>query len=1446
MKKAILILFSLICSLINPSKADTLPHFRLVDFSTESGLSQKRISDILQDHRGYIWLSSWSGLTRFDGYYFANFMKSKDNPHLPTNSRMRSIVEDNRGNIWCISYDRKVYVFNTLTYCYRNPLANAQPPIDETYQAKSIIPLSNGNIWVICNDGMAFRLRYADQHEGFHVQTYTPRGNIYTVTEGLGHADWMLTDKGVIDASTNQLLTDINYAWAFRHEDRLLIYSHDGILAWWKEGNAKPQPIETPQERTGSVTLTPISQDLYAWFDEKRFRTFCPSTQSFRDYPIPLLTTSAAGTILKIYAEPQRYVWLLTSEAIAIKIDLETGENLCTPIPGGPSNALGDERIPSFFQDRNGVIWTTTSDGFLAYFDKGGKKFCKVVQTENELQFTANRFRDAFFSDHQGNLWIPTLHGLSKISFPSQTAQFRQLDINYETRALCTDHHKRLWAGTKAGIVRLFDAHQQLIGYLTPDGRITDRQTRFADAGIYCISQDADGNLWIGTKGKGLYFLTPRSHSNLEYKVSQHTHRADHPGSLSNDNIYSIYQDRQKHIWIGSYGGGLNLVSRTGHEQMEFVHADNGLSQYPMTNYSYIRCMGETTEGILLAGTTEGIVAFDTRFASPKDIRFHEYQNNAETKHPITGSDIMSILTTRKGETFLTTLDGEINRIVPPTPDAGSLSFETMPLNNPTSAPRLFLSLVEGANSNLWIVSEDALIRYNLSTGTPDIFKRRSLIGSNNFSEAMPATDGQGNLLFGTETGILTITPSRMMKSTYTPPIVFTQVTLQGEPLTETDWTNGLVLPADKRDFSLSFAALDYVNAQEIDYTYRLEGYDKEWNFAGKNRSVNYANLRPGEYVFQVKSTNSDGVWSENTQELKITVTPRFAETIWANLLIFVAVIALSAIIIYILLYIYRLRYKVDFEQRLTNAKLRFFTDISHELRTPLTLISGPVTELMHTEGLPKQAKEYLSLVNSNVTRMTHLINEILDFRKIQDKKMKLIVENTDMVWLVQKVMQHFEVLKEEKQIDFKFVCNATSLYAMVDRDKMEMVLFNLISNAFKYTPSGKSITIGLQADEKQFTLSVSDEGIGILPEKLEHIFAHFESLSAYNPLQPSSGIGLALVKELVELHHGHIDVVSAKGKGSTFTLSLPMGWEHFRQDEATDCLLNDGTPVSSFPEEEPLPTSESDSLQTILIVEDNADLRQFLRSVLISSYRIIEAENGREGLEKARTELPDFILTDVMMPEMDGLDMVKAIKADKDIWHIPIIILSAKSSLDDRISGLESGIEDYIVKPFSTTLLKAKIASVIERRRKLQEFYAGSMTQSLGNMAGNASETSAPEDATTEHNEMEAHDRMFIEQLTSLIEANMDNADLEIETLAEAMNFSRSVFYRKVRSILGMSPVDVLRKARIRHAATLIKKKHYTLSEVAYMSGFNDPKYFGKCFKKEMGMNPSEYAEKH
>ena len=1056
--------------------------------------------------------------------------------------------------------------------------------------------------------------------------------------------------------------------------------------------------------------------------------------------------------------------------------------------------------------------------------------------------------------------------------------------LSNEVRSVCEDKQGNLWVGLKDGMIRLYDSNRKFIGHLTGNGTISMTGTPM-EGTAYFIMQDSKGIIWIATKGNGLVRAEQISPTSMSYKLTRYQHDSNDMYSLSDNNVYCVYEDHHGRIWAATFAGGINYISQGEHGETVFINHRNNLKGYPIDVCYKARFITSDNNGRLWVGTTTGAVAFDENFKKPEDIQFHHFSRVPNDTKSLSNNDVHWIIATQQKELYLATFGGGLNKLISIS-ENGHGEFKSYSVLDGLSSDVL-LSIREDHKQNLWISTENGICKFVPSGERFENYDERSISFRVRFSEAASTLTSGGDMLFGTSNGLFMFTPDSIRKSSYVPPVVFSKLMVANEDVipgeksilkVDLDDTQELVLSHDENIFSVQYAALDYTNPQNIQYAYILDGFEKQWTFADRQRSVTYTNLPKGDYIFRVRSTNSDGVWVDNERILNITILPSFWETPLAYVLYVCFVLLIIFVAVYILFTIYRLKHEVSVEQQISDIKLRFFTNISHELRTPLTLIAGPVEQVLKNDKLPADAREQLVVVERNTNRMLRLVNQILDFRKIQNKKMKMQVQQLNVVAFVRKIMDNFESVAEEHNIDFLFQTEKEALNLWVDADKFEKIVFNLLSNAFKYTPNGKMITVFIREDEGTVSVGVQDQGIGIAENKRKSLFVRFENLVDKNIFnQASSGIGLSLVKELVEMHKATISVDSRLGEGSCFKVDFLKGKEHY--NSSVEFILEDSVAplsmerivdiansslqteaaiadapdleVSAVKEE----AEESSSKELMLLVEDNQELRSFLRRIFASTYRVVEASEGMEGWSKALKYLPDIIISDVMMPEKDGIEMTRELRADMTTSHIPIILLTAKTTIESKLEGLEYGADDYITKPFSATYLQARVENLLMQRKKLQNFYRDSLTHVTVSetpvaqgetLAGHASAepvSSAAEEPAMP--EMSPNDRKFMDKLVDLMEQNMDNGELVVDDLVRELAVSRSVFFKKLKTLTGLAPIEFIKEMRIKRAAQLIETGEFNMTQISYMVGINDPRYFSKCFKAQVGMTPTEYREK-
>lgn len=1273
------------------------------------------------------------------------------------------------------------------------------------------------------------------------------KGNhIHCIYQDSDEDEWILTNKGITLIGKKNVDTDFPFQYITQIQENIYLVADNGKLAQYNFSTQKLKFINIPYSHCRINNVTQIGTDKLALGTDNGLILFYTLDHTFSQIDIRT-STQPSNCVEQVYQDKQNNIWVFSRTPGVIRIQLDTDEKEHLFTPQNEIIRHGRNSRKLIFEDKTGTLWVLPNNGNLSYYDREENKLKPLLTDIDNPKSIFSPLIRFYTLDTQGNCWIATARGIDRISFFPQSFQFNQTDHEAEMRAFLRDSHNRLWCASKASYIQIYAPDGKLEGYLSPQGNIVKDKQLFYN-NVYTMMEDKDKNIWLGSKGAGLFRLTPKNIN--RFSITHFEHQPNNPYSISDNSIYSIFQDSHNRIWIGCYGGGLNLLTQRNNHVPIFIHSYNELKNYPTDYGMKVRNITETPNGVLMVGTTDGLLAFSSKFDLPEEVKFYRNYHRPGDESSLPTNDIMQIYTDNQKSTYLVSFTGGISKITSNELLSEQIRFKNYNKNDGLASD-LTLSMTEDTCNNLWIVSEIALSKFNPTEETFENYTLGSTYQQQfNFSEALPVINARQQIVLGTDKGFLEVNPDKMQKSTYVPPIVFTGFKVQKHPMNYSiENLEDLELQTSQRNVTFQFAALDYINPENIHYAYRLQGLEDEWNEVDNNRSASYINLPAGQYQLQIKSTNSDGVWTDNIRSLSIHVLPTFWETYWAWSFYFILFTLFTTTIVYVLFYIYRLRHRVDMEQQLANIKLRFFTDISHELRTPLTLISSPVTEVLENEPLSATAREHLTLVHQNTERMLRLMNQILDFRKIQNQKMKVLVEHTDIIPLLQKVMDNFHLIAKEKDIDYQMQSEAKSIYGWIDRDKFEKIFFNLLSNAFKYTPNGKAITIIVTTHKETISIEVVDEGIGIAMEKQQTLFQRFETLVKENILQPSSGIGLSLVKEMVEIHHGTIKVDSQPGMGSRFIVTFPLQKQVFEEDTQVEFILND-TPIanSNISDEELLKKKEYSETDTddennnidsnsILVVEDNKELRTFLKNSLSGQYTVITASNGKEGLQHAFDDLPDLIISDVMMPVMDGLEMVKNIKDNNSICHIPIIILSSKASLDDRIAGLEQGIDDYITKPFSATYLKTRIETLLRQRKLLQEMYMKQLTETKHTITPSSPSPSQPQ--------ITPYDELFMQKVMDFMEQQMDNSELTIDAFAEHLMLSRTIFYRKLKAIIGLTPVDFIREIRIKRAVQLIDSGEYNFSQIAYMTGFNDPKYFSKCFKKTMGVTPSEYKER-
>lgn len=1132
----------------------------------------------------------------------------------------------------------------------------------------------------------------------------------------------------------------------------------------------------------------------------------------------------------------------------------------------GDSNELANPRLDALNEDMDGNLWCRSYDRFYT-FDVNTQVYKDVTEL-GEPKLRRKRLGGEFYKegyrfrikDHElsyydqptqqwkvlvgemistviddnGILWvIPKNGGLQRIEVCQSPYDIS--DKGEHVLAQLGDHQGNIWQGFDDGAIAVKDNKGNHRGWLNRQGTIGNVRTKVGR--VYCMAEKKDGTLFLGTRGDGLLELKPKGNS---YTLTQYLNNSADVYSLSDNNIYSLLP-QENFVLVGTYTGGLNVMEGSG-PTTRFYHGGNACKNFPPADRMHcVRSLAQAGD-VFVMGTSSGLYTFriDTDF--PK-VRFYYSSREPNRKTSLASNEITAVNYLPGKGLFVSTDYSGVCRLISQNLLQDNLEFTTWNTDNDAPSNRA-LGVFSDTKGRPWVLFNDAISQISADfMSSADYLTDTS--GYQQFTNAHPVTMGDGRLLLGSTSGSVAFCPDSLRHAPANAPIVITSVKAKGKPIAYAVDSDTIILKSGQRDFSLEFAALYLGTNDKVEYAYRMEEEDSTWILLGSERTISFFGLSAGPHKIYVRATNNDRVWGQ-PKAFTIIIRPTFWETPWAWLLYALLALLLITAVILFILYIYRLRMNVAFEKRLTNLRLKYFTDISHDLRTPLTLIEGPVTEMLADDSISEKNRGYLNLVHHNAQRMLTLVNQILDFRKIQSHKMHLLIERMDLKEELNAVMSDFKYLAADNKINFTIedkTQEATFIWG--DKDKIQKIFFNLLSNAFKYTPEGHRVWLELNSDEQSVSVDVCDTGKGIPQNVISKLFARFETLISDNYMKSSTGIGLALVKELVELHHARLQVESQEGEGSRFRVIFQRGNAHFGQDENTEMLTGnerhqsaDMVSDADEAEGESIESQNEPSMPSILVVEDDAEMLAFVCDILSKEYRITQAVDGHDGLSKATTLSPDLIITDINMPRMNGWQMTETLRQIKETCHIPVVMLTANNSLDDRIRGAELGVDDYIAKPFSTDYLRMRMRSILKKQHEMQQHYMDRFAQKG---AADVMNVELPSDNSGVERRLAQIDTNMMQRLRDFMEEHLSEVT-PIQELAQVAGMSRTLFYNKIRSITGQTPIDFYRKYHVERAAQLMRSEGLTVSEACYATGFTDPKYFTKVFKKFMGITPNDY----
>lgn len=1321
--------------------------------------------------------------------------------------------------------------------------------------AQSPTPFRNINK----QDGLSQNSVFAIEQDGNGFMWFGTR-------DGLNKYDGyrMITFQHQVNDTNSIISNDVRGLYYDDKDGFLWICTLEGLSKYREEEEDfvnYPYQINSPSSRMEAMRCVFRDTKDRLWAgSEKGLYQYAPEQDGFQLFQVAEenALTPVNKDVKVIFEDSQNTLWVGSEDGIYQWLEGE--KKFKRELGPASSTTLGDQHIKTINEDRDNNIWIGThTTGMYCWNRETGQLQHFQHEDGNPLSLSHNNIRTVTTSP-DGDMWVGTFMGLNR--FAQSTKQFhRFLDINTDVSSLSSSSirsvffNKRgsLWVGTYYGGVEYWDKESnrfqnfqhQAVGHSISHNVVSS------------FIEDEEDNLWIGTEGGGLNYFDrksgrfsafklgdPGSHISgnnvktllkdgdslwigtfagglnlLHISTKQFVHFKSDPSlptSLSDDNVYSLLKEDNL-LWIATYGGGLNIMDLSNNH-VEYVQHIPKNPQSLCSNLT--RVLFKDSHGQIWLGTDAGLERIH-----------HENGNIIRLDHFLPGIKVFSLQEARNGNLFVGSYSNGFFQ----------LDKEGNILANYTKASGLpghtIFGILEDDNGKIWLSTNNGLAKLDQDSSRFSTYNYSDGLRNQEFNFNAYAKTRKGEFLFGGTSGFTLFNPKDIKVNNYIPPIVFTELRSFNQFVRVNDekklldkainLTDELTFKYNQANFTLSFAALDYFNPANNQYAYMLEGLDQDWKYTQGQTEADYTIQRPGTYTFRLKGANSDGIWNREERQINIEVLPPLWQSWWAYLLYsMLAIVVFLAVLRFV-----RLRHRLQLEkiekenqEELYQTKLRFFTNIAHEFRTPLTLIIGPLEELTRKqEGAGLMQKQLLS-IEANAQRLLRLVNQLLNFRKLEAEHESMQVVVGDYIRFVEEIYLSFQESARLRNITYTFSHEENDVVVWYDQDKMEKVCYNLLSNAFKFTPDGGKIEVHIKQEEKNVCLEVSDNGKGIPLELQEQIFKRFfEKEATFHHTFKNSGIGLAVSRQLVGMHHGSIQVESEPGKGASFQVRIPLGKKHFKQKEFIEKVpLLHATTTEVITEVNPAPSQEEQ--MRILIVEDNQEVQHYIKQIFKSEYKVITASDGEEGLSMAKEYCPDLILSDVMMPKMDGINFCSNIKAHVETSHIPVILLTARTAFMYKREGLETGADDYVTKPFSPEELKLRVRNILQARSRMREKFTRVLKLE-------------PKEIT-----ITSTDETFLEKAIQLVETNMDNVDFSVEDFAFEMAVSRALLFTKIKAVTNLTPNNFIKTLRMKRAAQLLSQQKLSVAEVAYQVGFRDSRYFSKSFRKQFEKTPTEY----
>jgi len=1370
-----------------------IPDYKIEHPSSEIWLTNHPINDIIQDKEGFLWMATWSGLAKYDSYSVKMYRQTMGDTKALKGNYITCLFEDSKGQIWVGTLYTGFYKYDRAQDGF----------VQYTNDPKNMNSLSNNSVWAITED------------KSGHLWVGTKNGlNRFDPEE-----EKFIHYKNIPDDNRS---FSHNFVYSLANtEDGLwvgcevglnrLVYKADGTPDYFVRYQLAPEDVnEDDYLRHNFIRVLHVS--------EKEPNTIWVGTS------IGLKKITYSDTQL---SNIQQKNYLSNTQ---------------------DTNSLSHAFVADIWEN-NERLWIATFDG-LNVLDKQTETFQYFFAQDTPNSLSSNIVK-TLFKDRSEVLWVGTEKGVNKINLNAKP--FKSIHLNEKNNitscVINAKNREGLWIGTVSGglfflPIKDNQADEKNIQSYEIKTQLATNMTGF----ISDLSIDKNDNLWIATQGAGLLKINeldiPKKGATLQ-NIEQFTKE----NKLKDDYIMSLLQTKSGEIWIGYWDKGIGRYDVATNNFQHFSYTENfssNLEEYPIVHMAEVEENGELYIWIGTQGRGMSKLKFDEEDKSLHLIKHYQYKYDSPGN--LSNNDINCFYQNEPNKLWIGTGNG-LNSL-----DLITDKFEYF-LEKDGLASNVIQSILGDKNSDIWVSTQKG-ISHIVGGQKETMIKNFDAydVRDNFFYDESACALASGQLVFGGAFGLNMFQPEAIQIDTTPPQIAITDIRLfnKSVPIGETETgrmildkhigtTDELQLTYRDNVISIAYCGLHFTKPQNTKYAHKLEGFDEDWvHTDASQRIAYYTNLPHDDFQFKVKAANSDGVWSKPVG-FKLSISPPFWLTNWAFLLYILLCFAL----LYGLVRVARMRaefaHSLQLERieqeklkEIDQMKTRFFMNVSHELRTPLTLIISPLEQYIRERNVNSILHKSFTRMYYNANRLLTMINQLLDIRKSEAGLMKLSVAHIDIVEFVSEITLAFKPLAEQCNIQFKFNSEKDHILVWIDREQLEKVIYNLLSNAFKFTENNNKIGVKIYEKDEFIFIAVKDTGKGISPEHQTLIFDRFFQAETEHETSKSigTGIGLALSKNIVEKHHGKIGVESQIGHGSTFYIALKKGNEHFESEEIVT------KPMSQYSSNDiyiPEPTQENSSINNltenserlhILLVEDSENIRSYLRENLEANYQVSEAADGVEALQKALANPPDLIIADISMPRMDGIEFCEKIKSDLNTSHIPVVLLTAHTSLIFRLNGLETGADDYIIKPFNMQLLKARVRNLIESRQQLKTHFTTGF------------------DFDTDGIVLHSLDHQLLIDVKNIVEKNIINADFSVEDLASNLHISRMQLYRKLKALTGESPSKIIRNMRLKYAAKLLESKQYNVANVTYMVGYNDLKAFREQFKKEFGVSPGKYAE--